>query len=82
LINLGYFGFALVCGGYCLILMGAGIADYATYIILASIVAPAVDDFGCILMASHFFIFYYGCLADCTPPLRWRLYSGAGIAAF
>jgi len=66
---------ALAC-----ILMGAGIPTTPTYIILASIVAPALDDFGVAILASHFFIFYYGVLADVTPPVALAAYAGAGIA--
>lgn len=66
---------ALAC-----ILMGAGIPTTPTYIILASIVAPALDEFGIALLASHFFIFYYGVLADVTPPVALAAYAGAGIA--
>ncbi len=66
---------ALAC-----ILMGAGIPTTPTYIILASIVAPALDDFGIALLASHFFIFYYGVLADVTPPVALAAYAGAGIS--
>ncbi|AZT82580.1 TRAP transporter permease [Marinobacter sp. NP-4(2019)] len=66
---------ALAC-----ILMGAGIPTTPTYIILASIVAPALDEFGIALLASHFFIFYYGVLADVTPPVALAAYAGAGIS--
>ena len=62
------------------ILMGAGIPTTPTYIILAAIVAPALNDFGIALLASHFFIFYYGVLADVTPPVALAAYAGAGIS--
>ncbi|MEP3349411.1 MAG: TRAP transporter permease [Marinomonas sp.] len=72
--------FALVLVAMACILMGAGIPTTPTYIILASIVAPALDDFGVAILASHFFIFYYGVLADVTPPVALAAYAGAGIA--
>ena len=72
--------FALVLVAIACILMGAGIPTTPTYIILASIVAPALDDFGIAILASHFFIFYYGVLADVTPPVALAAYAGAGIA--
>ncbi|MGO3405639.1 MAG: TRAP transporter permease [Marinomonas sp.] len=72
--------FALVLVAIACILMGAGIPTTPTYIILASIVAPALDDFGVAILASHFFIFYYGVLADVTPPVALAAYAGAGIA--
>jgi TRAP transporter 4TM/12TM fusion protein len=71
---------ALVLVALACILMGAGIPTTPTYIILASIVAPALDDFGIALLASHFFIFYYGVLADVTPPVALAAYAGAGIS--
>lgn len=71
---------ALILVSLACILMGAGIPTTPTYIILASIVAPALDDFGIALLASHFFIFYYGVLADVTPPVALAAYAGAGIA--
>jgi TRAP transporter 4TM/12TM fusion protein len=71
---------ALIFVSLACILMGAGIPTTPTYIILASIVAPALDEFGIALLASHFFIFYYGVLADVTPPVALAAYAGAGIA--
>ncbi|NVJ90605.1 MAG: TRAP transporter fused permease subunit, partial [Methylocystaceae bacterium] len=71
---------ALIFVSMACILMGAGIPTTPTYIILASIVAPALDEFGIALLASHFFIFYYGVLADVTPPVALAAYAGAGIA--
>ncbi len=71
---------ALILVALACILMGAGIPTTPTYIILASIVAPALDDFGIAILASHFFIFYYGVLADVTPPVALAAYAGAGIA--
>lgn len=70
---------ALILVALACILMGAGIPTTPTYIILASIVAPALDDFGIAILASHFFIFYYGVLADVTPPVALAAYAGAGI---
>lgn len=72
--------FALVLVAVACILMGAGIPTTPTYIILASIVAPALDEFGIALLASHFFIFYYGVLADVTPPVALAAYAGASIS--
>lgn len=71
---------ALILVAIACILMGAGIPTTPTYIILASIVAPALDEFGIALIASHFFIFYYGVLADVTPPVALAAYAGAGIS--
>jgi TRAP-type uncharacterized transport system fused permease subunit len=71
---------ALLLVAVACILMGAGIPTTPTYIILASIVAPALDEFGIALLAAHFFVFYYGVLADVTPPVALAAYAGAGIS--
>ncbi len=62
------------------IVMGAGIPTTPTYIILASIAAPALNQLGVPLVATHFFVFYYGVLADVTPPVALAAYAGAGIS--
>ena len=61
------------------IVMGAGIPTTPCYIILASIAGPALYDMGVPLVATHFFVFYYGVLADVTPPVALAAYTGAGI---
>ena len=72
--------FALIFVGMACILMGAGIPTTPTYIILASIAAPALQDLGVPLIVTHFFVFYYGVLADVTPPVALAAYAGAGIS--
>lgn len=72
--------FGLVFVAIACIIMGAGIPTTPTYIILASIAAPALNDFGIPLLATHFFVFYFGVLADVTPPVALAAYAGAGIA--
>jgi TRAP transporter 4TM/12TM fusion protein len=62
------------------ILMGAGIPTTATYIILVSIAAPALGLLGVAPIVAHFFVFYYGVLADITPPVALAAYAAAGIA--
>ena len=66
---------ALTC-----IAMGAGIPTTALYIVLAAIAAPAVEQLGVPAIAAHLFIFYYGLLADLTPPVCVAAYAAAGIA--
>lgn len=63
----------------CLII-GSGIPTTATYIILAAIAAPALMQMGVVPLAAHMFIFYYGVLADITPPDALAAYAAAGIA--
>ena len=62
------------------IIMGAGIPTTATYIILVSIAAPALGLLDVAPLIAHFFVFYYGVLADITPPVALAAYAGAGIA--
>jgi TRAP transporter 4TM/12TM fusion protein len=62
------------------ILLGAGIPTTATYIVLVSIAAPALALLGVAPIVAHFFVFYYGVLADITPPVALAAYAAAGIA--
>nr|WP_245248126.1 TRAP transporter permease [Tianweitania sediminis] len=71
---------ALVFIAIACILMGAGIPTTPTYIILASIAAPALLEFDIPLIATHFFVFYFGVLADVTPPVALAAYAAAGLA--
>ncbi|MEH6405592.1 MAG: TRAP transporter permease [Sneathiella sp.] len=72
--------FSLVFTAIACIIMGAGIPTTATYIILVSIAAPALALLGIEPLVAHFFVFYYGVLADITPPVALAAYAGAGIA--
>jgi TRAP transporter 4TM/12TM fusion protein len=72
--------FGLLFVAIACILMGTGIPTTPTYIILASIAAPALATLGVPLLATHFFVFYYGVLADVTPPVALAAYAAAGIA--
>lgn len=71
--------FGLIMVAVACIVMGAGIPTTPCYIILASIAGPALDELGVPLVATHFFVFYYGVLADVTPPVALAAYAGAGI---
>ncbi|MCF8167876.1 MAG: TRAP transporter permease [Rhodoferax sp.] len=62
------------------IVMGSGVPTTPTYIILAAIVAPALAELGVPQLATHFFVFYYGVLADVTPPVALAAFAAAGIA--
>ncbi|RVV99059.1 TRAP transporter permease [Mesobaculum littorinae] len=72
--------FGLIFVAIACIIMGAGIPTTPTYIILASIAAPALGEFGVPLIATHFFVFYFGVLADVTPPVALAAYAAAGLA--
>ena len=62
------------------IIMGAGIPTTATYIILVAVAAPALAVLNVEPIVAHFFVFYYGVLADITPPVALAAYAAAGIA--
>ncbi|MFQ5439401.1 MAG: TRAP transporter permease, partial [Paracoccaceae bacterium] len=72
--------FSLVLIAVSCILMGAGIPTTATYIILVSVAAPALAVLSVQPLVAHFFVFYYGVLADITPPVALAAYAAAGIA--
>ncbi|MBT8360015.1 MAG: TRAP transporter permease [Desulfobacterales bacterium] len=70
----------LIFTAFACIILGAGIPTTATYIVLVSIAAPALGLLGVAPIVAHFFVFYYGVLADITPPVALAAYAGAGIA--
>ncbi len=65
----------LVC-----ILMGCGIPTTANYIIMVTVAAPTLVLLGVQPIVAHFFVFYYGVLADITPPVALAAYAAAGMA--
>src|SRR3546814_3856890 len=72
--------FTLVMTGIVCILMGCGIPTTANYIIMATIAAPALGLLHVEPIVAHFFVFYYGVLADITPPVALAAYAAAGMA--
>jgi len=60
--------------------MGAGLPTTATYLVLATMATPALAVLGVDALQTHFFVFYYGVLADITPPVALAAYAGATIA--
>ena len=60
--------------------LGMGVPTTAQYIIITSLVAPALVDMGVLPIAAHLFILYFGTRADITPPVALAAYAGAGIA--
>jgi len=75
-----YFGLLLTMAT-CLIL-GMGVPTTANYVIMASIMAPALKEMNpdVPIIAIHLFVFYFGILADGTPPVCVAAYAAAGIA--
>ena len=72
--------FSLVLIAFSCIIMGAGIPTTATYIILVAVAAPALAQLHVEPIVAHLFVFYYGVLADITPPVALAAYAAAGIA--
>ncbi|MEO9528723.1 TRAP transporter fused permease subunit [Roseibium sp.] len=62
------------------IILGMGLPTTAAYLILATVVAPALVKFGVPMLTAHFFVFYYGCISTITPPVALASYVAAGIA--
>ena len=72
--------FSLILIAISCIFMGTGVPTTATYIILVAVAAPALTQLQIEPIVSHFFVFYYGVLADITPPVALAAYAAAGIA--
>lgn len=72
--------FGLLFTAIACIIMGAGVPTTPTYIILASIVAPTLAQLDVPQLATHMFVFYFGVLADVTPPVALAAFAAAGIA--
>jgi len=62
------------------LLLGMGIPTIPNYIITSSIAAPALLDLGVPLIVSHMFVFYFGIMADLTPPVALAAFAASSIA--
>lgn len=62
------------------IIMGMGVPTTVAYIIVVTLAAPAMMDFGFSALASHMFVFYFGVLSMITPPVEVAAYAAADIA--
>jgi len=72
--------FALALTMMTAIILGMGLPTTAAYLILATIVAPALAEVGVPLLTAHLFVFFYGCVSTITPPVALASYVAAGIA--
>ena len=72
--------FTLVMTAIVCVLMGCGIPTTANYLIMIAVAAPILSMLGVQPIVAHFFVFYYGVLADITPPVALAAYAAAGIA--
>jgi len=62
------------------LVLGLGIPTTANYLITSTVAAPALVKFGVPPIAAHLFCFYFGLIADLTPPVAVAAFAGAGIA--
>ena len=78
----GHMIIALALTMLCCIVLGMGVPTTANYCIMAATCAPILMDpsIGVTKMAAHFFVFYFGIVADITPPVALAAYAGSAIA--
>ena len=62
------------------IVLGMGVPTTANYVITSTIAAPALVQMGVPVLCAHMFVFYFGIIADVTPPVALAAFAGAGIA--
>ncbi len=62
------------------IILGMGVPTTANYVITSTIAAPALIQMGVPILAAHMFVFYFGIIADVTPPVALAAYAGSGIS--
>ena len=81
-VSQGHAMIALVLTMLCCIVLGMGVPTTATYCIMAATCAPILvsPEIGIPTMAAHFFVFYFGIVADITPPVALAAYAGSAIA--
>ena len=70
----------LVVAAAASIVLGMGMPTVGVYILLATLIAPALVKFGIAPMAAHMFIMYYGCLSMITPPVAIGAFAAANLA--
>ncbi|TYP49799.1 TRAP transporter permease [Thermosediminibacter litoriperuensis] len=62
------------------LILGMGLPTTAAYLVLASVVVPALVQMGIPLLSAHMFVFFFGCISTITPPVALASYVAAGIA--
>ena len=62
------------------IILGMGLPTTANYIVCSTIIAPALVGMSVLPLSAHLFVFYFGIMADITPPVCLAAFTGAGIA--
>ena len=79
-VSAGHMMIALVLTMLCCIVLGMGVPTTANYCIMASTCAPILIQMGFPAVSAHFFVFYFGIVADITPPVALAAYAGSAIA--
>lgn len=62
------------------IVISMGLPSTACYIVVATVAAPSLLKMGVLPLAAHFFVFYFGCLSNITPPVALASYTAAGLS--
>jgi TRAP transporter 4TM/12TM fusion protein len=70
----------LVLTMLCCIVLGMGVPTTANYCIMAATCAPILIQLGIPMVSAHFFVFYFGIVADITPPVALAAYAASAIA--
>ena len=71
---------AMVFTMFTSLILGMGVPTTANYVITSTIAAPALVQMDVPVLAAHMFVFYFGIVADITPPVALAAYAGAGIS--
>ncbi|WP_298183210.1 TRAP transporter permease [Saccharomonospora sp.] len=79
-LSMGNFALVLILTMVACLLLGMGLPTTANYVVTATIAAPILVQLGVPVVAAHFFVFYFGIIADITPPVCLAAYAGAGLA--
>jgi len=72
--------FTLMLSMVACLVLGMGLPTTANYIVCSTIIAPALIGMKVLPLAAHMFVFYFGIMADLTPPVCLAAFTGAGIA--
>ena len=76
----GNFMLLLFCTMITSLILGMGVPTTANYVITSTIAAPALIQLGVPILAAHMFVFYFGIIADITPPVALAAYAGSAIS--
>lgn len=76
----GHLALTLIMSMVACLVLGMGLPTTANYIVCSTIIAPALIGMEVMPIAAHLFVFYFGIMADLTPPVCLAAFTGAGIA--